>query len=1013
MGIQYKKLFQWLALPVFLIALIIAATFLAPVYLNEPPVKKNIEAAISRELGGEVHFRRLVIVPFPRPGVSLQQSTIAIPKMLSGTIESIRVYPQIVPLFRGKMLIAKIQVRTPDLLIALPETVEAVKPLTLSLSEVHDDIRLVLNYLVSIGPGLVVELDDGTFVLRRKGRLFLSLRNSSARFNAPPGEMGIELKATTDHWGDFGLSGFFSFTRDKAEAKDLSLRLGRSAVTGLYAGLVWGKRPSIEVLAGSARLLFDELFPWLSSSGSDIPLLHEVTSLKGSVVVDSMQGGGPIAKPASWQRRITGQLQNVTLESNRLPASLSVNGGFNLEDRKLAVTGLSARLGRSSFSRATARLTWEKSLYLKVFSGNAAIALNDVYQWSSRSDELSEIRENVDSLEGTVKLSAIRLSGPLWEPRTWRIDATGSLEKVLLNTALLPGPVFLSRGTFSLVRKKLSFSDVHTAVRDSTFTLSGFLQGFPADIHSTDLVMSGRAGPEIMGWLFTKFNVPPELLVNAPLTVEHARLAWEKTAALSFDGKIVVENGPALDIEFQRTPAEFTLKHVSVTDRDTHATLTLHRSEQTVELSFSGTLALPTLNRIFKRIMFGTGKVQGDLRAAIRTDHPLDSLARGNLEADHVVIPWGFGIPFTIDRASLRADGHIATLTSAAVTWGNTHYDLSGTASSAEKGLVLDGDVVADRIIVEELTASLTRPAETPGQQRTHETPAAGRIAAYGLLRVKSRELHYGKYRIDAPQARVAFGPNHLNITFTSAHSCGISIPGTIVVDHGTTTIDFPATAAGGQLEQAMSCLTGEDVKMSGMFSLNAELRSQSKAGGFTRLLEGKLQFNAKDGKIYRYPLLAKIFSVLSVTEIFRGRIPELGGSGFPYRSLSIDARIKEGKLKLDHAFIDGSSLDIIAEGEVDLVKKDLDLVVLVAPFSTVNWVIRHIPLVGKVLGGTLISIPVKVTGDWSNPDVVFLAPSAVGTRIVEILEDIIHLPVDIISPLLPKQDDPESRSVR
>ncbi len=1008
MSTQYKKLFQWLALPFLFMALITAVAFLAPVYLNKPFIKKNIEAAISRKLGGEVHFRRLVIVPFPRPAVSLQQSTIAIPKMLAGTIESIRVYPQIVPFFKGKMLIAKIQVRKPDFLITLPETVEEVKPATLSLSEVHKDIRLVLNYLASIGPGLVVELNDGTFVLRRKGRFFLSLRKASARFNAPPGEMGIQLKARTDRWGDFDLGGSFSFTGDKTEVKDLSLRLGRSTVSGLYANLVWEHRPSIEVLAGSARLMFDQLFPWLSSSAGDIPLLHDITSLKGSVVVDSMQGGGLIAKPASWQRRVRGQLKNVTVESNRLPAPLTVNGGFNLEDNKLAVTGLSARLGRSSFSRATARLTWKKPLYLKVFSGNAVIALNDVYQWSSRSDAMSALRKNIGSLEGTVKLSAIRLSGPLWEPRTWRIDATGSLEKVLLNTALLPGPVILSQGTFSFVRKKLSFFDVHTAIRDLSGALSGTIQAFPYDVRNADLALNCRMGPEIMGWLFAKFNVPPELQVNAPLIVEQARLAWQKTAGVSFDGKIVTGNGPALDMAFQRTPAEFTLKRVSVTDRDTHATLALHHSAKTAELSFSGVLSLPTLNRIFKRTTFGTGKVQGDLRVMISTDHPLDSLAQGVLEADHLVIPWGFRTPLMVDRASLRAGGHIATLTAAAVTWGNTHYDLSGTATFSEKGLVLDGDIAADRIIVEELTESLTRLMETHGQQNMRAASAAGRTAIYGLLRIKARELLYGKYRIDAPLARVVFRPNYFNITFTSAESCGISIPGTIIVDHGTTTIDFQAKAAAGQLEQAITCLMSENVKMSGMFSLNAEFHSQGKAGELTHFLEGQLQFKAKDGKIYRYPLLAKIFSILSVTDIFRGRIPELGGSGFPYHSLIVNASIQEGTLKLDHAFIDGSSLDIIAEGRVDLTKKDLDLVVLVAPFSTINWVIRHIPLVGKVLGGTLISIPVKVTGDISNPDVVYLSPSAVGTRIVEIFENIIHLPVDIISPILPKRDKPE-----
>jgi hypothetical protein len=61
-------------------------------------------------------------------------------------------------------------------------------------------------------------------------------------------------------------------------------------------------------------------------------------------------------------------------------------------------------------------------------------------------------------------------------------------------------------------------------------------------------------------------------------------------------------------------------------------------------------------------------------------------------------------------------------------------------------------------------------------------------------------------------------------------------------------------------------------------------------------------------------------------------------------------------------------------------------------------------------MGGTLISIPVRVSGDLANPDIVFLSPTAVGTRILNIMENIIKLPVDIISPVLPKEKEQENK---
>jgi hypothetical protein len=54
---------------------------------------------------------------------------------------------------------------------------------------------------------------------------------------------------------------------------------------------------------------------------------------------------------------------------------------------------------------------------------------------------------------------------------------------------------------------------------------------------------------------------------------------------------------------------------------------------------------------------------------------------------------------------------------------------------------------------------------------------------------------------------------------------------------------------------------------------------------------------------------------------------------------------------------------------------------------------------------------PVRVSGDLADPDVVFLSPTAVGKRILRLFENIIKLPVDIISPILPKGKEQEKEN--
>ena len=79
---------------------------------------------------------------------------------------------------------------------------------------------------------------------------------------------------------------------------------------------------------------------------------------------------------------------------------------------------------------------------------------------------------------------------------------------------------------------------------------------------------------------------------------------------------------------------------------------------------------------------------------------------------------------------------------------------------------------------------------------------------------------------------------------------------------------------------------------------------------------------------------------------------------------------------------------------------------VLVAPFSTINWYIRHTPILGTIMGGTLISIPTRVSGDLTNPDVAILSPTAVGSRMLKLLENIVTLPVKLIEPILPTDNE-------
>ena len=360
MGLQ-KKIALWsLGVLSLIAAFFLSVLVLAPLYLNTLSTKEKIETAISRQLGGSVRYQRLTIALWPLPHVIFHEARLSIPKTASGTLKIISIYPQLFPLMKGDLLFSRILVQEPDLSIALPETVQAVQPEALSLPEVKRNVLLVLKYLTAIGPGLVVEMDQGAIKFTRKSHLLLFLQDAAVRFNAPPGTMDITLRAHAEPWGAFSMSGKYSFNDDKAEVKDLALTAGRSALSGFSAGLSWKNAPRLNVISGRATFALAELYQWLSSSGTLTAYVNDVRSLSGEVTLASVQADVPLYHLADSKMTIAGKAGNVTLDWGPLPAPLSVTGQFIVEENRLMVSDFSAHLGASALSRISASLSDRK-----------------------------------------------------------------------------------------------------------------------------------------------------------------------------------------------------------------------------------------------------------------------------------------------------------------------------------------------------------------------------------------------------------------------------------------------------------------------------------------------------------------------------------------------------------------------------------------------------------------------------------------------------------------------------
>ena len=102
---------------------------------------------------------------------------------------------------------------------------------------------------------------------------------------------------------------------------------------------------------------------------------------------------------------------------------------------------------------------------------------------------------------------------------------------------------------------------------------------------------------------------------------------------------------------------------------------------------------------------------------------------------------------------------------------------------------------------------------------------------------------------------------------------------------------------------------------------------------------------------------------------------------------------------------LSGPTVGIVGAGTVHLIDKKVDLKLIVAPMRTLDFIVEKTPIIKNIMGGKLITVPVRIAGDWKNPDVTMLSAAAVGSRLLEIMKNTVLLPVELVEPVLPKQD--------
>lgn len=691
---------------------------------------------------------------------------------------------------------------------------------------------------------------------------------------------------------------------------------------------------------------------------------------------------------------------SLSARYQRLPAPVKIGKGHFLYDKaEVAVKDVTGSMGNSSFSQLSAAVGRGKELTLAVTGAASEIAMDEVYPWLVSFQNIRRALKNFKSVKGTVSLNALDLSGPLLKPANWHFKITGGMRDFVLDLSFFPGPLTVAKGNFEAVPEKLSFTKARAGILDASCGASGNLSDYLKGVRELNLSFEGNLGPEAVQWVSNLTDLPSELRVRPPLSVSNAHLVWERNTKTSFSGNFSVKEGPGVALNLLRNSEELEVKNLEIRNAKSLASFYVLFKKKEIDLKFSGSLEKKTLDHLLKENSFLTGWIQGDFQAHIPMERLIDSTAQGNLQGGDFGHPPQVKAPVKINGFSLGASGNRLTVNSASLLFGDIPLELQGNISTSARELMLDMDLSANGLDWNRIGKLLEKKGENKDAERSVRV---GNTPLRGTIRVKSDHFKYGNYTWNPFQADVILSDGGITIGVTEADLCGIQWIGIVKTDHQKLQFDFDPIAKSQDLNSSLACLWDKKGLMNGKFDFRAEISAQEKNGELLKSLEGNLEFKARKGRIYQFNILAKIFALLNVTEIFVGRLPDLAEEGFGYNSITMKGKLRGEKLLLEEGIIDGASMKIVYDGEIDLLNKTINLTVLVAPLRTINTIIEHIPLINHILHG-FISIPVQVTGSLADPTVIPLSPSAVGAGLLGILKKTIRLPIKIIELILPK----------
>jgi len=280
-------------------AALVGALLLVPALLDLPAARQAIERKVSDAVQGQVTWEDLDIRLLPLPHGVLRGARVAIPGMLTGSVERIELDLKLLSLLRGRAEIRAVTVLQPAVEIRIPaSSAKSAAPGTDRLSTYRRALRMAADSLQRFAPEMTFSLEQGRVEIRAPALPPVDASEVNLRIQTDATGMVVEAAAAGNYWDRLELEGRVEFA---------DLRLG-------------GAR-------GRATLELDKLYSWLRSQEKLAKTLQGAPGVSGQVDVTLNGLQGTLDQPDALAYDVTVQPRQVRVIATDLPGAVTVEGG--------------------------------------------------------------------------------------------------------------------------------------------------------------------------------------------------------------------------------------------------------------------------------------------------------------------------------------------------------------------------------------------------------------------------------------------------------------------------------------------------------------------------------------------------------------------------------------------------------------------------------------------------------------------------------------------------------------